>query len=84
MAPFTNDVESVELTSEEHASFARLVGYLCHQTEQHQISLALSQMARPQGNGVQDYLQRQARRMWRTEVRLLASRPAQGGEADEH
>lgn len=78
MRPFTYDVESVELTSEEAAGYAHLVGLLCHKDAQHTLTEVLARVNRPQTLSVQEYIQRQARRMWRTEVRLLDTEPDPG------
>ena len=75
MREFTYDVESVELTSEECNEFASLVRSACHangaDSPQHKLSLWLSNNPRPQPSSVQDYAQRLARFMWRTEVRTM-------------
>jgi hypothetical protein len=70
MKPYTYDVESVELTSEECSEFATLVQFACHQPGQRQLSSWLSHIVRPVPSSVQDYAQRQARIMWRTELRV--------------
>lgn len=70
MIPYTYDVESVELTDEEAAMFGHVVGYVCHKDAQHDLAGVLSRINRPQSYSVQDYIHKQARRMWRTEARL--------------
>lgn len=70
MRRFTHDVESVELTSEECNSFATLVQFACHTDDAHGLANWLSGITRPQPFSVQEYAHRQARRMWRTELRV--------------
>lgn len=70
MRRYIHDVESVDLTNEEHAAFAHLVRYLCHLEEQRRVSSFLAENRQPQVHSVQDFAQRQARKMWRTEIRI--------------
>ena len=70
MHGYTHDVESTELTSEELAEFAHFVKWICNLQDQRQLARTLAQVTGPKGEQYQDYAQRQARRMWRTEVRL--------------
>jgi hypothetical protein len=70
MRAFTHDVESVELTDEECDAYATLVQFACHAEGQHKLALWLADTTRPQPSSVQDYAQRQARFIWRTELRV--------------
>lgn len=70
MRPFSFDAESVELTEDEITEFADLVRSACHVDEQHKLARWLSNIERPQPASVQNYAQRQARFMWRTELRV--------------
>lgn len=69
MRPFTVDAESTELTDGEVSEFAHLVQFLCHLPEQAKLTMWLSYISTPQPSSIQDFAQRQARAMWRTEVR---------------
>lgn len=70
MDGFANDAESAELTNEECAAFAHLVRYACHPDGQNHLSAWLARIQCPQPGPVCDFAQRQARRMWRTELRV--------------
>jgi hypothetical protein len=70
MRPFVFDVESVELTEDEVAAYADLVQSACHLPEQHKLGGWLSGITAPQPASVQNFAQRQARFMWRTELRV--------------
>lgn len=74
MRAFTHDVESVELTTDECTAFALLVKLSCRSSrygdEQHNLSMWLASVDRKQPFSVQEYAQRQARHMWRTELRV--------------
>lgn len=70
MRAFTFDAESTELTKDEMAQFAVLVRSVCHADTQHRLAIWLSGIIHPQPYSVQEFAQRQARRMWRTELRV--------------
>lgn len=70
MRAFRYDVERVKMTPEEEHVFAAVVIELCHQDRRLALSQWLSQNEREQPLHVQDFAQRQARAMWRTEARL--------------
>lgn len=70
MDGYTYDVESVELSADEIAAFGHLVRYTCMPDSQNQISCFLALITRPQGTSVQEFVSRQAAKMWRTELRV--------------
>lgn len=70
MSRYTYDVESVELTDEECDEFATFVQFACHTDGAHVLAMWLSGVTRPQPSSVQDYAQRQARFIWRTQLRV--------------
>lgn len=70
MPRFTHDLESVSLTGAECAEYAEIVQFTCHRDDQYKVSAWLAAIGAPQPSGVCDFAQRQARKMWRTEIRL--------------
>jgi hypothetical protein len=68
MERYTYDVESTELTNNEHRAFATLVQNLVHLVDQHSVSGVLSNVTAPRSELFCDGLQRSARRMWKTAV----------------
>ena len=76
MNEFTYDAESVDLTDEELAVYGEIVRYTCHLEAQHRLAWWLAGTNRPQPSSVQNFAQRQARFMWRTELRVLRRDPA--------
>lgn len=70
MRAFTHDFESVALTDDECVAFSQLVTETCHTSIQASISAQLTMVTRPYPETTIDAVQGQARRMWRTEVRL--------------
>jgi hypothetical protein len=73
MNPFTHDVESTDLSGEEASAFAHLVQFACYTDTQSQLSCFLSMIMRPQAASVMNFVDRQAGRMWRQALRVLAS-----------
>jgi hypothetical protein len=65
-ARYTYDVESTELTDEEHRAFATAVQAVCKVDIQHALSIRLAMIKVPCGNSSADYIQRFARTMWQT------------------
>jgi hypothetical protein len=70
MRAFCHDVESTVLSETEMAEFGTLVQFACHTDDAHALAAWLSGVTRPQPHSVQECAQRQARRMWRTELRV--------------
>lgn len=67
MVPFTYDVESTELTPEEVASFAVIVGYECNGHDQSRWSRMLESVRDVRsGNIVYHALKYRVSRLWRS------------------
>jgi hypothetical protein len=67
---YTYDVESTELTDEEHRAFATAVQALCKVDIQHALSIKLSSIKVPCSTAAADYVQRIARTMWQTAAKI--------------
>jgi hypothetical protein len=67
---FTFDVESVDLTNDEMLAFSRLVTESCRTDMQVAISQTLASVTRPYAETTINAVHGQARRMWRTAVKL--------------
>ena len=70
MHGYTHDLESVDLTPDEHAAFGHLVRSACDADSQNRISCFLASVTRPQNWSVMDFLGRQAEKMLSAEAKL--------------
>ena len=70
MRAFTWDVESTDLTDSELVAFSQLVTEACHTSIQASLSAQLAMVTRPYQETTIDAVQRQARQLWRTALKL--------------
>jgi hypothetical protein len=70
MRAFTHDFESVALSDDELVAFSQLVTETCHTSIQASLSAQLAMVTRPYPETTIDAVNRQARHLWRTAVKL--------------
>jgi predicted SpoU family rRNA methylase len=70
MEGYTYDAESIDLSADELAAYGEIVRAACVPEAQNRFSCFLALVARPQGASVIEFATREAKRMWRTELRV--------------